>query len=455
MKKNDLTEFFNKNTLLIIIFLAFVIRMVCFVSLQPWKTDVVKNTIVIADASEYHQLAVSLLTKKSFEDYNAFRTPGYPVLVAMLYSISSSKVWFVLLFQIFLSLISVLFVYKIALIIFSRKVGLFSAFLFAIDIYQAWYTITLLTDTFFVFLFLASIYYLCKSIKENNLLSIGLSALFLGMATLVRPISFLFPFIVIVFILFICNLKLNTKLVYSLVFGLIFMASISPWLFNNYSKYGEMQLSSISGSNLLFWNVAYTEVYKTGKPLEQVRSDLYDFAVKQGIDTTKKESFNNSRIYSHIAQKYIKENFILYCSRHFMGIVNMYTSLGTKEIASIFNVKSNRLSVDPSVGPNIFRQIIDFYQSKTIGEIVISLTLVPYLLINYLFALFGVFPLIRKKEKYVYLLVFIVLYFSILTGVVGLSRYRIPVMPFINILCVVGLLTFYSKIKVKFGKANN
>ena len=451
MKKNNISQFISTRGLLIIILLAFVIRMGFFVSLQPWNNEVISNTILVNDASGYHQLALSLLSKKSFVDFDSFRTPGYPIFVAMIYSISYNSVWFVLLIQILLNVISVLLVFKIASIIFSRKIALFSAFLFAIDINQALYAVTLLTDTLFVFLFLASVYYLCKSIKGYNLTPIFISALLLGISTLVRPISFLFPFVAVFFILVICNLKLKIKLVYSLIFSFTFIIAISPWLIHNYSKFGEPKLSSISGSNLLFYNVAYTEVNKTGKSIEQVTGELNKIAIKKGIDTTDRNSFKNSKIYFNIAQQYIKNNFSTYCKVHLNGIVNMYAGLSTQGITAIFHLKSKPLSIEQFGGPNIFVRIIDFFKSKTKGEIFIAFGIGIYLLMNYLFAFYAIFHFIRKNYKYVFLFILIILYFSALTGVVGLARYRIPFMPFINILCAAGLFYFCDKMTDKYS----
>jgi 4-amino-4-deoxy-L-arabinose transferase-like glycosyltransferase len=449
MKKNNIYQFFNSKGLLLIILIAFIIRMVFFVSLRPWNNEGVSKIKIDPDAIEYHQLALSLLSQKSFEGFDAFRTPGYPVFIALIYGISSDSLWCVLFIQILLSLISVVLVYKIAATIFSRKIALLSAFLFAIDISQAYYTVTLLTDTLFVFLFLVSVYYLCKSIKENSLLSICLSALFLGIATLVRPISFLFPFVTVIFIFVFCNLKIKMKLVYSLLFSIVFIAAISPWLLHNYSKHGEAKLSSISGYNLLFWNASYTEVYRTGKTIEEVQKNFNDLAIKQGIDTTKIQTFKNSQIYSNIAKQYIKNNFILYCKRHFMGIVNMYAGLGTSQIASILHLKSIPSTSATYGGPGIFTSIINFFRSKTKAQILLAVGLGCFLLINYLFSLHGIFLLIRGKEKFVFLFFLIILYFSVLTGVVGIDRYRIPFMPFINILCAVGLTHLYYKLTNK------
>jgi len=312
MKKNKLYELINTNTLLIILIAAFIIRIVFFAAFQPWEKDVVQNSILLDDAIQYNNLALSLLDTLSFEKFDAFRTPGYPVFVAILYFISSGSVWFVLLIQVILSTLSVLLVYKIALLIFSEKAALLAALLFAIDPIQVTSSIELYTETLFVFLFLASVYYLCRSIKMHNLSGLCISAVILGAATLIRPISYLLPFIVIIYILLFSNYKIKMRLGYSFLFSIVFIAAISPWLLHNYSKYGVAKLSSITGYNLLFYNVASTESFKTGKSFDFVTKEFNDLASQKGADQKDWVSFKNSRIFTNIAEQYIKDNFFLY-----------------------------------------------------------------------------------------------------------------------------------------------
>ena len=82
----------------------------------------------------------------------------------------------------------------------------------------------------------------------------------------------------------------------------------------------------------------------------------------------------------------------------------------------------------------------------SLPELIIAISIVIFLLLNYILALYGIIYCMRNKKTIVYLLLFIIFYFSIIVGVVGTTRYRMPFMPFINILCVVGFLHFYDKI---------
>ena len=443
-EKNKLLRLFGSNQLFLIILLAFIIRMAFFIALQPWNKDIVENTIIVSDASDYNKLALNLLSNGSFSYFGTFRTPGYPVFIAIIYSISSESIWLVLLVQIILNLISAYLVYKIALLFFSQEIALLSALLFAFDFHQALYAVGLLTDSLFVFLFLASVYFLCKSIKRNKFILILFSALFIGLAALVRPIVYYFPIVAIIFILAFSGLILKHRIKYSLFFIIIFMATISPWLIRNYSNYGEAQLCSYTGDNLLFYDAAYTEMYKTGKTIDQVRKDFYNLATKLGMDKTDTSSFKNSKLFVNMAEKYIKNNFILFCKRSFMGIINMYSGITTMNIASVFHIKSKPLHIDQYGGSDIWSRIIDFFDSKTKEEILIAFGIGFYLLLNYVFAFYGIFVELRRKENFIYLFILIILFFSILTGVVGSARFRIPFMPIINILCAVGIYNFLT-----------
>jgi len=449
MKKSKPWQFIKGHGLLLIIILAFVYRMIFFVSLQPWNSDSVRDEVIIGDALEYHPLAESILQSKSFENFTSLRTPGYPLFVALIYSFSASSVWLVLLFQIIISLVSLYLVYKITLLAASRKVALLAAFLFSIDTTQAVWTVELYTETLFLLFFLLSIYFLCKNIQERKNFHIVLSAIFLGVATLIRPISSLFAVVAILIILVIQETKLLKRILNGILYLLLFLIILSPWLIHNYSKHGEAKLSSISGFNLLFYNVAFTEVSKSGRTISEVRSELHEVAVRQGADTVSRHSFANSDIYTGVAKEYIRANFFQYVKRHLMGTVNMFVGLGSQKVAEKLHVELGTRNPEPFGGPGIFKRAINFVRGKTLAGFLIAVLLGLSLLVNYIFAVYGAFLFDRNKVLILILFILIILYFAALTGVVGYDRYRIPFMPFINILCAMGLIKAFERLKVR------
>lgn len=467
MKKDKIYQFLKKKGLHVVIVLALIIRVSFFVSLRPWDEKVVEKDIIVYDAVGYNELALSFLSNRSFEDFDAFRTPGYPLFIAFIFDLSANSISLVLLVQILISLLSVYYVYKIGELSFSRKIGLISASLFTIDLLQVLYTVSLLTETVFVFLFLVSAYHFLKWLIENNLISLLLSALFLGLATLFRPIIFLFPIIIISFLFLSGNIRFMAKLKYSLLFCCIFLATISPWLIRNYSKYGEPKLTSISGSNLLYYNAAFTEAYKTGNDIKVVQKTFEFEAIKLGLDTLDLNSFKNSQICSGIAKKYIKENFLLCCKTHLIGIVGMYASLGKKSLSPIFHIESGTQNFDFIEGPDFLKSIREYFRNITLIEILLVFLMFLYLSINYLFSFYGIFIQVINNKTHtkqislkniltsnlsMFFFILIILYFSVLTGIVGYSRYRLPFMPFINILCAVGIISFYDNSQSKTRK---
>lgn len=438
-----------------IITIAILIRMAFFISLQPWKQEVVHKTILVSDARGYERLARSILDEGSFEQFQGFRTPGYPLFIAMIYMISSGAVWLVILIQIMLSSCCVYLVYKIASVYFSHKVAVIAGLLASLDIFQALYAVTIGSDILFLFLFLISVKFLIDSIRANNLKLLNFSALFAGLATLVRPVSYIFPLLVALYVLIFSKIKINRRVIFSLVYFIVLWTVLSPWILHNYFTYGTAKLTSQAGTNLLFCNVAATEAYRTGKPLEQVISELKTEAKRKKSDTVHNNPFVNEKNYKIIARKYIRENFVLYCRRHIMGIINMYSSVVTHHFAVIFSFGSGRVSITQDEGPNIFKRFADFIRYKPFIEKLFSIIPATYLALNYLLAFAGSLILLLKKDRFAILLIMIVLYFSLITGVIGNARLRVPIVPFINISAAFGLVFLLSKMKDWADKKNS
>ncbi len=75
------------RTLVLIVLIALAIRLVFFAAVRPWADEILQRAILVLDATGYHRLAVGILESRSFDTFGAFRTPGYPVFVAGVYSL--------------------------------------------------------------------------------------------------------------------------------------------------------------------------------------------------------------------------------------------------------------------------------------------------------------------------------------------------------------------------------
>jgi hypothetical protein len=89
-----------------------------------------------------------------------------------------------------------------------------------------------------------------------------------------------------------------------------------------------------------------------------------------------------------------------------------------------------------------------FAKYKNIGFLI-------YFGIIYLFSIWGVVSAIKKKYIITLLFFLIIIYFDVITGVIGDPRLQVPIMPFIYIFCAVGFFKFYDKIKCKISLIQN
>ena len=170
-----MSNLFKDKKLLTILFLSLFFRILFFLIYSPWKEEVEKTLVLNGDAVQYHYLGIALLKTAGFAD-NVFRTPIYPGFIAFIYAIFGVHPYIVLLFQIFLSVLSVYLVFKIGEISFNRKVGLVAAVIMAMDPHQITFASWLFSDTFFAFLFILTVYYFIKGILQNNFRCIIISA---------------------------------------------------------------------------------------------------------------------------------------------------------------------------------------------------------------------------------------------------------------------------------------
>ena len=135
----------------ILLFVAFIIRLLIFFRFQPWEAAVISKQILVFDSMGYHQLALCIRDNFSFCG-DAFRTPGYPFFVAVIYALFGSQPFSTIFAQIFLSLFSIVLMYKIGETLFSENAGFIAAILFSLDLHHTIFIYYILTETIYTHL---------------------------------------------------------------------------------------------------------------------------------------------------------------------------------------------------------------------------------------------------------------------------------------------------------------
>ncbi|MEK9181286.1 MAG: glycosyltransferase family 39 protein, partial [Patescibacteria group bacterium] len=262
---------------------------------------------------------------------NAAWPPVFPFLLGML---GSSRLWVYLIFQILIASASVAVLYKIGFLVFSRRTALLAGLVFALDPISAFWSINLLSETLFTFLFLLSLYFLIKFWKEGSNGVVFFSALFLGLATLTRVVTSLFPAIILVFCLFAAGMPGKRKLAAILIFAAVFIATLSPWLARNQRVFESFSLSYIPTYNWYWYNARQFYAYKNHLSQSEAKTIFLQWREEAVADNPKLD--NHLKLQPFYAQKafqIIAQDPAGYLRLHLTNTAAVFLSTGWDDMA--------------------------------------------------------------------------------------------------------------------------
>lgn len=432
-------EYF-KNThfiLFLICLFALCFRLWLFFTLQPWDEKIVQNKVLIGDSHGYYLRALSIINTQSLSGLGSFRLPGYMIFLASIYFLFGVKPWAVLLLQVFLDIGIVIIVYFIAKEIFkSETVAFIAAILYSISFPSAYYSIRLLTETLFTFIFALAILIFIKGLRKDKLLNFALTGFLIGLSTLVRPVALYIPALLF-FVLLFSGSSFIIKLRNMLLTLILFFITISPWQLRNLNVYGHYALTSKHGKTLCSWNAAIVKAGEENISRHEARDQLIGNSLK-GITNP----FEESKVLQRIAFSYISKHPLQYMKYHLKGTLKMFLGTSRSGVRDIFGIKTEA----PHITEGLYetaRKIIGNLQNE-----LPTLFLFIKQALEYLFAIIGLITMRLKNEKvYLLLLIAIILYFAAITGPIGYSRFRIPIIPFYLTISAKGIFETFKFVK--------
>lgn len=439
----------GKNTLLaILLFVALATRLVLFFSLDLLSPEAkYRESFIREDAREYHELAIALSETGNFENYNPKKVPGYPVTLAGFYRLFGVEPGIVVLFQLIANIITIFLLVKITESMFSFRVGMVAGYLYAFDPHTIFYSLNLMSEAFFLLLLLLATLYLLKALRSGNTAAYILLGFLFALAAYYRNIVIYLPFLFAVIIMAYYRIewfRLKRVVLMLLVYG----ALLSPWIAHNYFAYGTAGFSTLKGRNLLFYNVALCEALETGERPGPVRRRLEkELELKFGLQDA--DPFYTAKVYTKYSRKYIFSHFWRYTGLHIRGIRNTIIDQKRIKMLEFYTMKDNevyRNYIKEPVNremvygglPGRFRS----YFSADPRALFMGLFLSLFMILVYGGFLLGLFRLLKEKQ-YIKLgfLLLVIVYFLGLTGIVGLARYKLPVIPYYSIIAAIGLLS--------------
>jgi 4-amino-4-deoxy-L-arabinose transferase-like glycosyltransferase len=439
----------NRDMLLIVL-LGLSLRLLAFLLAKPWLPEIINTRILVCDALGYHRLGLEITNSLSFS--STFRTPGYPIFIAMIYALFGAKPWTVLLAQTFIDTLTIGVIFFSGNRLFSRNSGLIASLFYAIDPVPSFHALTLNSETWFTFSLCVAGLLLIIGLQDRSHFSLVISGLLFGFATLIRPIA---QYLVIIFVPIILTMPplqgLRRKALTSAIFVLSFCVALSPWLGRNYFKYNALGLSTVKGYSLLFYNAAFTLSIASGQPIEKVRGNLE----KRMDAVTRKNEVGNpfaqERLYRDLGLKIIRENIKQYTWLHLRGMMNIFISPDSRLISNLLGIEPYRFPDGTLLSTSLAQKIRLFFAYKPKPEIAIGLFVIVLLMCSYGGVCIAVANLIAEKRYLLLISILgVILYFSVLSGgPVGEARFRIPIIPVYLLLTGRGLNVLFSGDRAK------
>jgi 4-amino-4-deoxy-L-arabinose transferase-like glycosyltransferase len=356
----------------------------------------------------------------------AGREPGYVLFfLAPIYFIFGHNILAAQVFQIILSLLIILLTYFIAKIFLSKRISLLATFLVAIWPPLIGYCGEIMTETFFIFLFLIFLYFLLKGIKLNSKKIIFLAGIFLGLSTLTHFITFLLPF----FLLFLFFLIFRSWKKSFVFFGLIligFSLFIFPWIIRNYIIFDTFVLGR-TGIADVYWMGSYLpwdgEWFGYISPFTSLCPGISDPILKDKC-LLKLTLQNIKKNPLGVALIWLKKPFKTFLLPDgYDSIYKFFSKVLKKEIKSL-------------------RDIIPIKGLYGGGFLTI-----------WVLAILGLKDLFKKEKIISLIFLFIFLYFFLtILPINPVPRYQLPLLPLMFILASFGLNNLFLLLKVYSNK---
>ena len=207
------------------------------------------------DTDAYHSIAVNLVEKMFFSIDGVTPTgrfaPLYPLFLAANCALFGSNFMAVRLIQVVIDSFTCILIYRIGLAVFqSNRIGTISGLIASFHPSLIGSTAFILSETLYTFLLTASVLFLVRAVKSTRNRGYCLAGLLLGIATLCRPTSMLFPLFLVAGTVF--PQKCRIRMAGLLILALTMAAVIAPWTVRNFLAFNEFLPIAVGGGGNLW-----------------------------------------------------------------------------------------------------------------------------------------------------------------------------------------------------------
>jgi 4-amino-4-deoxy-L-arabinose transferase-like glycosyltransferase len=386
------------------------------------------------------------------------RVPGYPLFLAGLLWFFGGSLVGVVAVQVVLDAFSCALIYSLAESLWEG-IGFIAGILAAFSVGMIAYSLFILNDSLFLFLFLLVLIAMFRFLKGPQwrmgvVLGVGM-----GILALIRPVIIYLPFVLLPFLgtYFSFKVRLPVRQTLGSVFGLgiAFVLTISPWLTRNYMHYGRFKLTAQAGEHLLQYIVPFTWQYSRGVPfikgMKQANEAFAERARRQGWDLGSMDQFDKSDQQVKMAIDILKrepKNAII--KAWTFGMVKNLLAPAVIDGSYVLDIKRPHFFYTP--GKGLIERAWNFMRAMKgpFGWLLIGG--MAGVALARAVQLWGLALVVKKDIWGGLLFVLIVGYFLVLSGPVGYAKYRLPYEPILIILLAIGIKDIYTRMVTARGR---
>ncbi|OMF36038.1 ArnT family glycosyltransferase [Paenibacillus peoriae] len=247
----------------IILFLALLLRLAYFLN-SPLSIEEKGLIDINVDENTYYSIAKVYSEKGIWEglkdEKSMWTAPGTPLYFYSVGLFFEKDILAIRICNIFLSLLTIFFVYKISKEIFGKEVGLFSALILSLLGLFVESSAMLMTEPLFILLSVLSAFFFLRGNRNSDIRLIALAGLIMGLACLTRSHLLLFPFFFLAYgLFFYMKTKDWSFFKKGFVFLMSFFLVVSPIILKNYVYFNKPAISTGSGAGLFLGSRQDTE----------------------------------------------------------------------------------------------------------------------------------------------------------------------------------------------------
>ena len=411
------------RTLWIIVIAAAVVRLVLLA--DAWEKPIRCFT---PDTEGYIKLSHSLIESGRFamdSSPEIFRTPGYPLFMAVGAPFGESWWRAVIIVQIILDAALVYLTFLLAFCLAGQRAGLLAAALQAVSPLAMAYSVRILSDSLFAFMLTLVLLLLVFHFKTAKTWPAVAAACFLGAACYVRPVGQ-----VIAIVCFLALLIGRRKIAPAAAFIGIIVLAVAPWFARNVAVAQCWGFSSFAGDSLYFFYAPEVIAAEENINSAEARARMKEADYRENAD---KPPGLAARDRARRAWQIIVENPGLYAKIHLRGSLGFFLPGATDllEVAGLTAGNAGTLDVLHKYG--LVAAVRNYFGGNW-SALILAAPLAAILAIKYAATVFLFIKGMRRRiQAEVWMLIAVAVVLVLLTGPFGLPRYRLSVEP---LLCV-------------------